>query len=95
MNDLLNDPKAIAITLLGALVAVLTFLGKDVLKRLKELERNSVDKNYVDTRHHENTGRFDALGRRFDKLEDVVTQAVTGTHRRIDDLYRDLMGKDS
>lgn len=94
MNDLFADPKAVAIALLGALVAVLTYLGRDALKRLTELERNSVDKSYVDTRHHENTGRFDSLGRRFDKLEDVVTNAVTGTHKRIDDLYRDLLGKD-
>lgn len=97
MNDLLNDPKALVGYLLTALMGLAMYIWRksdaDKDRRIENLERNAVTKAYVDERHNENTGRFENLGRRFDKLEDVVTEAVTRTHSRIDDLYRDLIEK--
>jgi hypothetical protein len=83
MNDLLTDPKSALIAVLGILMAVLTWLGKGALERIKHLEQNAATQADIDKRHEENLERLDR-----------IETAVTGTHRRIDDLYRDLMGKD-
>lgn len=85
MNDLLTDWKNAAIALLGALVGVLSYLGRGALKRLEWLEQNAATKADMNQRHQENLERLDR-----------IETGVTDTHRRIDDLYRDLMvGKDS
>lgn len=58
MNDLLGDWKNIAIGLLGALVAVLSWIGTGVMKRLNYLERHAVLKQDLDKYHQENLGNF-------------------------------------
>lgn len=84
MNDLLTDPKSLALTFLGALMALLTWIGKGALRRIEELEKNAVTRPYVDQKHEENRATLSE-----------IKAAVTATHRRIDDLYRDFTGKDS
>ena len=88
MNDLLNDPKALVGYLLTALMGLVMYIWRkndqETRDRITNLEKNAVTKTDMDKRHAENIGRLDR-----------IETAVTGTHRRIDDLYRDLMGKDS
>jgi Ser/Thr protein kinase RdoA (MazF antagonist) len=79
MNDVFTDWKNAAITLLGALVAVLSFIGRGALKRLEWLEKNAATKADTNQRHQENLERLDR-----------IETATTGTHKRIDELYRDL-----
>jgi hypothetical protein len=86
MNELLSDPK-FTLAVVGALVGLLMWLGRGYTRRLEALEREAVRKmdlkelrDDLRREHAENS----------EKLESIET-AVTGTHRRIDDLYRDLM----
>lgn len=88
MNELLSDPK-FTLAVVCALVGLLMWLGKGYTRRLEALEREAVRRKDLkelrdDLRleHRENT----------EKLESIET-AVTGTHRRIDQLYIDLMNQ--
>lgn len=83
MNDLLTDWKNTAIALLGALVTLLGWLGKDYAKRVRRLEEESVTREYVDSKHDENIERFD-------RLEAKIDTGITGTHQRIDKLFERL-----
>lgn len=83
MNDLLTDWKNAAIALLGALVGILTYLGRNALRRLEQVERESVTREYVDSKHDENIERFD-------RLEKKIDTGITGTHQRIDKLFERL-----
>lgn len=42
MNELLNDAKTILLGLIGAILALLTWLGKRQIRRIDDLERGSV-----------------------------------------------------
>lgn len=86
MDALLSDPK-FALAVVGALVGLLMWLGRGYIRRLELLEREAVKRKDLkelreDLRleHKENS----------EKLESIE-KAVTGTNRRIDELYRDLM----
>lgn len=87
MNDLFNDPKAIALWLLAALMSLLGWVVNKHVKRLEALEGTAVRKEELkqlrtdmDRRHTENSAKLDN-----------IDKGITGTHRRIDDLYRDLI----
>lgn len=90
MNDLLTDPKSWVIgliTLLGAIVAwffqrELARIDRAIAESVKRDEFNQLRRD-MDARHTENV----------DKL-DRIDLGITGTHQRIDALYRDLMDKD-
>lgn len=89
MNDLFNDPKAIALWLLGSLMSLMAWIGNKHVKRLEALEGTAVRKDELaqlrtdmERRHGENTAKLDN-----------IDEGITGTHRRIDDLYRDLIGR--
>jgi len=86
MNDLLSDWKNIAITLLGALVTLLTWLGKGALDRLKYLEEHTATNADVDRRHIENGGRLD-------RIEEKIDTGISGVHERIDRIFERLAGK--
>jgi hypothetical protein len=90
MNDLLGDWKNIAIALLGALVSLGAWVFKRHLDEFKDLREKVATKSEVDVIRDEIQQRHDENVGRFDRVEDIVT----GIHRRIDDLYRDLMGRD-
>ncbi|HEY6927443.1 MAG TPA: hypothetical protein VI653_28470 [Steroidobacteraceae bacterium] len=86
MNELLSDPK-FSLFVVSALGALLMWLGKGYTRRLEALEREAVRKKDLKelredlrSEHKQNTEKLDS-----------IESAVTGTHRRIDDLYRDLM----
>lgn len=87
MDDLLQDPKAHSI-FWGAVLAVLGFFGRREVNRIDRAIADSVRKQELsqlrldmDQRHRENVERLDR-----------IEAATTGTHSRIDDLYRDLPG---
>lgn len=89
MNDFFSDPKSAALGLLGTLVGVITWLGKREIRRIDKALDESVRRHEfeqlrkdMDSRHGENIARLDR-----------IDTATTGTHKRIDDLYCDLMDK--
>lgn len=82
MYDILADPKALAICLLGGFVTLIAWIGRRELKRLDELDENAVRREEMETFHRDNVNRLDG-----------IQATVESTHRRIDDIYRDLLNK--
>lgn len=82
MYEILSDPKALALFLLGGYVTLLTWAGKRAIKKFDDLNDNAVRREEMLRLHSENTARLD-------KINDGVER----THERIDDIYRDLMNK--
>lgn len=91
MNEILSDTKSIILGLLAVLMSIITWIGKDHMKRLRALEADAVRKGDLEqlredikqdrlAMHQENT----------DKL-DRIDETVTSTHQRIDALYRDMV----
>lgn len=89
MNDLLSDTRFWLITLGATIVGLVKYLLGGHARRLEKLESDAVRRQEfsqlradMDSRHHENTEKLDS-----------ITEGITGTHRRIDDIYRDLMDR--
>jgi len=91
MNELLSDTRFWLITLGTGILLLVRYLfvkhTSETKERLDKLEADAVRRDEFDqlredmnARHAENTK----------KLDDIM-ETATGTHRRIDDLYRDLM----
>jgi hypothetical protein len=78
MNDIFGDPKSIIVGLIGAVMALLAWIGRRELERVKGDNQSLRDD--MERRHKENIDRLDR-----------IETGVTDTHRRIDDLYRDLL----
>lgn len=45
MNEIFDDAKSVILWLLGAIMAVLTWLGKRQIKRIDDLERDAVKRD--------------------------------------------------
>lgn len=104
MNELFTDPRFTlgVVTLLGML---LVWLGKGYVGRLEALEREAVRKEDLKqlrqdlkAEHAENSTRLEGLrndlkSERQETREKLngIEGAITGTHRRIDDLYSDVV----
>lgn len=89
MNDFFNDPKSALLALLGACMGVISWFGKREIRRIDKALAESVRRHEfeqlrkdMDSRHGENIDRLDR-----------IETATTGTHKRIDELYRDLVVK--
>lgn len=80
VNDLLADTKAVLLFLLGAVMALMAWIGRRHLKEFDELKRNAVTREELYRLHAENKDRLDSIGTTVDR-----------TDGRIDQLYRDLM----
>lgn len=92
MDDWINDPKLHSF-LVAALVALGVYLVKREVKRIDEglahaVKRSELEQLRADMRreHQENLGRLD-------RIESAIDTGITGTHRRIDDLYKELINK--
>lgn len=90
MNDLLTDPKAWFIGLLAILGGIVAWFFQRELARIDKAIADSVKRDEfnslradMDRRHSENVAKLDN-----------IDEGITGTHQRIDALYRDLIGKD-
>lgn len=88
MNDFFSDPKSVLIAIVSILGGLVTFLFKRELRRIDKALAESVRRHEftqlrgdMDRRHAENIERLDR-----------IDDATTGTHKRIDELYRDLPG---
>lgn len=89
MNALLSDPFKLVVIALGAVMTLLGWFMRremsrfdkalDDMVRKDELEKLRDD---MDRRHQEHLGRLDK-----------IDSATTGTHQRIDQLYRDLIDR--
>lgn len=75
MNDILNDPKAAFIAVLGVLMGVLAWLGKGALKRIESLERHSVTKSDLKVLHEENLGNFKEVKELIRQSNESATQS--------------------
>jgi hypothetical protein len=89
MNELLADTRFWLVSLGAALLALIRYLWKRQERRLDALEADAVRKDEIkqlrqdmQARHEENR---ETLAR--------IDASTTGTHERIDALYRDLMRK--
>lgn len=90
MNDLLTDPKAWVLGLLTLLGGIVAWFFQRELARIDRAIAESVRRDEfiqlrgdMDRRHAENVAKLDS-----------IDSGITGTHQRIDALYRDLLGKD-
>lgn len=88
MNDW-SDPKSLLLALVTLLGGIVSWLFKREVRRIDRALTESVRRTEfeqlrkdMDRRHDENIGRLDR-----------IDTATTGTHKRIDDLYCDLMDK--
>lgn len=89
MNELLSDTRFWLVTLGAAVAGFVKYLWNRQEKRIDAMEadmvrRKEFDQFRTDQReeHSENISRLDEI-----KAE------ITGTNRRLDDLYRDLIGR--
>jgi hypothetical protein len=85
------DWKEVAGWLGWAVVAILTFMGRDVLKRLNHLEDTTVSKDDLDALETRLNFNNDRMHRENSKRLDGIETGTRGIHERIDDLYRDLI----
>lgn len=86
MNDLLTDPKAWFLGLLAILGGIVAWFFQRELARIDKAIADSVKRDEfnqlredMDGRHQENK---ETLGE--------IKEGITGTHRRMDDLYQKL-----
>lgn len=91
MNELLSDTKSIILGLFAVVMSLITFIGKNHLKRLRALEASAVRRQELtqlreDIKHD----RQEMHQANQDKLN-RIDETVTATHRRIDELYRDMI----
>ncbi|HEY1900762.1 MAG TPA: hypothetical protein VGG49_13320 [Steroidobacteraceae bacterium] len=80
------------VAVLGAFVALLSYLGGDAMKRLHHLEGDTVRKSdwealkkQLRDEHVENRETIKAAAEKTRDNIKELTDAVTGTHRRIDE----------
>lgn len=74
----------------AAFTGVLAWMWRTNESRLRDLEINAVRKGDLDKLRVEFALRHEENSNKLNNIE----SGVTGTHRRIDDLYRDLMNRD-
>lgn len=77
MNEL-PEPRTLLEWVVGALVALIAWLGRETRARVRRLEENAVMREEMLRLHEENKDRLD-------EIRDTTTK----THERIDQLYRD------
>ena len=92
MDDWINDPKLHS-TLVAILVAAGAWFVKREVRRIDQglanaVKRSELEQLRADMRreHQENISRLD-------RIETAIDTGITGTHRRIDDLYKELINK--
>lgn len=88
MNEFFTDPKNITMAVLAIFGGIVSWFFKREVRRIDEALAESVRRpeleqlrKDMDSRHGENIDRLDR-----------IETTTTGTHKRIDDLYRDLPG---
>jgi hypothetical protein len=82
VNELLSDTRFWLTTMGAALVGLIRYLWKGQERRLAAVEAEMVRRS-----------EFEQLRADISTKLDTIEEGVTGTHRRIDDLYRDLMSR--
>lgn len=85
MDDLVNDPKVHSV-LVAVLVAAGGWFVRREVKRIDEALAEAVKRNELDQLRQES----DARHRENKSTMGEIKQTVSETHRRIDQLYRDL-----
>lgn len=97
MNELLSDPKAIAIGLMGTVMTLLAWMGKRFVRRLDEVERHHVTRAALESMltsmrierremHTENKETLDSIATKVDDLRDRVAAPVAVLTQRVSTL---------
>lgn len=87
MNEFFTDPKT-AVAMLAFMVAVVSWFFRREVKRIDQALADSVRRPELEQLRKDQDGRH---GENIDRLVRIEV-ATTGTHKRIDELYRDLPG---
>lgn len=92
MNDLLTDPKAWVVGLLALLGGIVAWFFQRELARIDKAIAESVKRAELEQFRQDQRKEHEENKATLREIKD----GVTDTHRRIDDLYRDLIpGRDS
>lgn len=93
MNELLTDPRFALglVTLLWGLTAVLARGYVTRLERLEMLERESAKKSDLAALREDLQRDHTQNTKNLTDIRDAITEGLTRTHERIDDIYRDLL----
>jgi len=94
MNDWPSDLKTFVLWLVTGAMSFITWLGHRQLKRLDLLEANYVSKSDFEKRLKEMSVDRERMHAENQRKLDSIEEGVTGTHKRMDDLYRDLIRGD-
>lgn len=88
MNDF-SDPKSAFIALLGIMGSIVSWLFRREVRRIDKALAESV------RRHEFDALRQDLSREHKDNVERLnrIESATTGTHKRIDDLYSDILDR--
>jgi hypothetical protein len=89
VNDLLSDVRFWFTAMGLGLVSLVKYLWAKQEKRLADLEANTVRREELEDLRADLRGEHEENSRRLDRIE----SGVTGTHKRLDELYRDLIGR--
>lgn len=91
VNEILADPKSIILGLLAILMSIITWIGKDHMKRLRALEADAVRKADLEKLRKDIADDRMAMHNQNQNKLDRIDATVTSTHQRIDALYRDMV----
>lgn len=89
MNELIQDTRFWLTTLGAAVVGLIRYLWRKQEKRLDSLESDMVRRSEFEQLRTDMREEREENSSRLDRIE----TGVTGTHKRLDDLYRDLMNR--
>lgn len=93
MNELLSDVRFWFTAMGLALVGLVKYLWNKQERRLAQLEADTVRRKEFDSLRSDMREEHAENSDRLDRIETEIRAGITGTHRRLDDLYRDLIGR--
>lgn len=86
MNELLADAKSVFLALLALLMSLLSWIGLRQIKRLDDLERDSVTREELRETLAEMREDRQRMHTENQRQLDSIDSTVTGIHQRIDRL---------
>lgn len=93
MNELLSDVRFWFTAMGLGLIGLVKYLWNKQERRLAQLEADAVRRTEFDRLRSELREEHMENSDRLDRIEEEIRQGITGTHKRLDDLYRDLIGR--
>lgn len=91
MNEFFINQKAVVDMLLVALMGILTYLGKNALKRLEHLEKDTLRKADLELLRVQLRGEHEENRNTMDDIRNDVTDLGSNLSTRIDNLFNQLL----